>query len=440
MIQINNYYLVFAKSVMIKYISILLLLLTPALASASAADTAPDWYQTLDNGNVQITLWFFWSERCRHCQEARPVIEQMAHEHDWLQLESKELINSRQNRKLYFSMGKHFGKEAKSVPAFFFCNTMMVGFEDQATTGEYILERLKQCKASLAAGKGIPVSVNPERIALSQATGINTDGMSLPLITVIIAGLDAFNPCAFFVLLFLLSLMTHVNSRRRMLLIGSVFVLFSGLVYFLFMAAWLNVFLLMGTLRWVTIIAGIVATTMGILNIKDYFITAGPSLSISEKARPGLFDRMRKLLNAENLPAMLAGTVLLAIAANSYELLCTSGLPMVYTRLLTLEELPISSYYLYLLLYNIIYVLPLLIIVIIFVTTLGSRKLQAHEGRALKLLSGIMMFCLGLLLIFVPEVLGNLKVTIGIILAAITVAFLAYRFGRRNHVHANKQD
>ena len=425
---------------MIRRISILLLLLLSVVSSASAAINESTWHQTLDNGSVQITLWFFWSERCRHCQEARPVIEQMANEHDWLQLESKELINSRQNRRLFFSMGKHFGKEAKSVPTFFFCNTMMVGFEDKATTGEFILERLKQCKSSVEAGKGIPASVSTERIDLSQATGINTDGMSLPLITVIIAGLDAFNPCAFFVLLFLLSLMTHVNSRRRMLLIGSVFVLFSGLIYFLFMAAWLNVFLLMGTLRWVTIIAGIIATTMGVLNIKDYFITAGPSLSISEKARPGLFDRMRKLLNAENLPAMLAGTVLLAIAANSYELLCTSGLPMVYTRLLTLEDLPISIYYLYLLFYNIIYVLPLLVIVIVFVTTLGSRKLQAHEGRALKLLSGLMMFALGLLLIFVPEVLGNLKVTIGIIISAIVVAFLAYRFGKRNHVPADQPE
>lgn len=440
MFQIKNDELVFTNTAMIRHISILLLLLLPVFTSASADDSESTWYQTLDNGSIQITLWFFWSERCRHCQEARPVIEQMADENDWLQLESRELINSRQNRKLFYNMGKRFGKEAKSVPTFFFCNTMMVGFENKATTGEFILQRLKQCKSSIASGKGIPASVNPERIALSQATGINTDGMSLPLITVIIAGLDAFNPCAFFVLLFLLSLMIHVNSRRRMLLIGSVFVLFSGLIYFLFMAAWLNVFLLMGTLRWVTIIAGIVATTMGLLNIKDYFITAGPSLSISEKARPGLFDRMRKLLNAENLPAMLAGTVLLAIAANSYELLCTSGLPMVYTRLLTLEDLPISSYYFYLLLYNIIYVLPLLIIVIVFVTTLGSRKLQAHEGRALKLLSGLMMFALGLLLIFAPEVLGNLKVTIGIILSAIVVAFLSYRFGKPKHVPGNEPE
>ena len=317
---------------MIRSISILLLLLLPVLSSASAAINESTWHQTLESGSVQIKLWFFWSQRCRHCQEARPVIEQMANEHDWLQLESKELINSSQNRKLFFSMGKRFGKEAKSVPTFFFCNTMMVGFEDKATTGEFILERLKQCKSSLEAGKGIPASISAERIALSQATGINTDGMSLPLITVIIAGLDAFNPCAFFVLLFLLSLMIHVNSRRRMLLIGSVFVLFSGLIYFLFMAAWLNVFLLMGTLRWVTIIAGIVATTMGVLNIKDYFITAGPYLTISEKARPGLFGRMSKLLNAENHPAMLAGTDLLAIAANSYEKICTTAYPMYYTR------------------------------------------------------------------------------------------------------------
>ena len=421
---------------MIRRIAILPILLIPFFTTA-IAEPESIWHHTLDDGRIQVKLWFFWSEHCRHCQEARPVIEQMSRQNDWLKLESRELVNSSQNRKLFSELGNRFGKQAKSVPTFFFCNTMMVGFDSKETTGEFILQRLIQCKSVLEMEKQLPASSKPERIALSQATGINTDDMSLPLLTLTIAALDAFNPCAFFVLLFLLSLMIHVNSRRRMLLIGCVFVLFSGLIYFLFMAAWLNVFLLIGTIHWVTVLAGLVATIMGGLNIKDYFIATGPSLSISEQARPGLFERMRRLLNAENLPAMLMGTVLLAIAANSYELLCTSGLPMVYTRLLTLEELPTSSYYLYLLSYNVIYVLPLLLIVIIFATTLGSRKLQAHEGRALKLLAGLMMFALGLLLIFVPDILGNLKVTVGIILSSALVASLAYRYGKRNDAPGN---
>ena len=100
-----------------------------------------------------------------------------------------------------------------------------------------------------------------------------------------------------------------------------------------------------------------------------------------------------------SFPLIMAGTVTLALAANTYELLCTAGFPMVYSRILTLNALSAESYYLYLLLYNLIYILPLLAIVILFTIKLGSRKLSEQEGMVLKLLSGVMMLMLGLLLV-----------------------------------------
>jgi hypothetical protein len=229
---------------------------------------------------------------------------------------------------------------------------------------------------------------------------------SLPLLTLVIAGLDAFNPCAFFVLFFLLSLLVHARGRARMLLVGGTFVLASGLVYFLFMAAWLNLFILVGGAALVTTVAGLVALLVGGLNVKDYFwFRQGPSLSIPSRAKPGLFARMRALLAADRLGAMLLGTLVLALAANSYELLCTAGFPMVYTRVLTLNELPAPVYYGYLALYNLIYVLPLLAIVLVFSLTLGARKLTERQGRILKLLSGLMMLGLGLVMLSAPELL-----------------------------------
>lgn len=413
---------------------VLILLLT--LSACVAADDQPgavqdqSWYETDANGAVKLKLWFFWSSRCPHCLKARPVVERLAQQHDWLELESLELVNSSENRVRYREMALRFGEEPRSVPAFFFCNTMMLGFDSEAGAGRYISSRLAACKRSLEQGSGLPARIGPEEAAARQlagsASGLDLDNMSLPVITLVIAGLDAFNPCAFFVLLFLLSLMIHVRSRRRMLLVGGVFVLCSGLVYFLFMAAWLNIFLLFGAMRWVTLIAGVVAVIMAAFNIKDFFYSGGASLSIPEQAKSGLIQRMRSLLNAESLPTMLTGTVLLAIIANTYELLCTSGLPMVYTRLLTLEQLPVAGYYFYLVAYNLIYVLPLLAIVIVFAATLGSRKLQAHEGRVLKLLSGMMMLGLGGVLVFRPDQLGNLAVIAGIIALAVLSSAVAY--------------
>ena len=152
--------------------------------------------------------------------------------------------------------------------------------------------------------------------------------MPLLTLTVILGALDSFNPCAFFVLFSLLGILVHARSRTRMLFIGGVFVLFSGIVYFVFMAAWLNVFLYIGQMQAITTAAGVVALCVAGINIKDFFLfKRGISLTIPESKKPGLFGRMRGLLHETSIPAMFLGTVVLALAANTYELLCTAGFP-----------------------------------------------------------------------------------------------------------------
>jgi hypothetical protein len=256
----------------------------------------------------------------------------------------------------------------------------------------------------------------------------------MPVLTLVLAGLDAFNPCAFFVLLFLLSLMVHARSRARMALVGGVFVLFSGLVYFVFMAAWLNLFLLVGYLPLVTVAAGLVAVFFGLVNVKDFlWLKRGISLSIPEQAKPGLYQRMRNLVGAPNLSSMLAATVALALAANAYELLCTAGFPLVFTRTLTLSDLSTPVYYGYLALYNAVYVLPLLAIVIVFVVTLGARKLKEDEVRVLKLLSGLMMLGLGLVLLLAPGALSDPLTALALIAAALVLTALLIWIARRTN-------
>jgi len=191
------------------------------------------------------------------------------------------------------------------------------------------------------------------------------------------------------------------------------------------MAAWLNVFLIAGELRVITVIAGLVAVLVAALNIKDYFwFKSGPSLSIPESAKPGLFKRMREIVASGSLGPMLASTVLLAIVANSYELLCTAGFPMVYTRVLTLAGLETWQYYAWLAVYNMIYVIPLLAIVVVFVRTMGARKLSEAEGRILKLISGFMMLGFGLLLLIAPQLLTNPLASILVLLVAVGVALV----------------
>jgi hypothetical protein len=393
------------------------------------------WGNMDGKGNAEIALYFFWSKSCPHCTLARPVIEQISTEIPWLRLHSFP-IEEKANKELYIKMAQMMGEDASSVPGFLFCGVLRVGF-DETTTPPQLREMLDSCHQfyqglSLNQTTQAPVLKEDNLVNLPGIGVVDTQDLSLPLLTLVLAGLDSFNPCAFFVLLFLLSLLVHARNRRHMALIGGLFICVSGLIYFLFMAAWLNLFMLIGDSSWITLTAGAIAIVIAVFNIKDYFFFhQGVSLSIPESAKPGLFQRMRGLLSVENLPTMISGTIVLAVVANSYELLCTAGFPMVYTRALTLHQLSDSEYYLYLLAYNVIYVVPLLVITMIFIFTLGSRKLKEHEGRALKLMSGSMMLGLGIILVVAPQWLNNVLVAVGLLAAALLVTALAL-YSRRS--------
>ena len=391
-----------------------------------------EWYSQNEQGQLRIHFYFFWSKYCPHCQKARPFIEKLAQQYPWLVLHDYELAEHPENVDLYMWMSALMNRDPQAVPGFMFCEQFLVGYDTSYTTGRDMRHQLDTCHARQlqrvrqgALSADAKSSEQGEAVHLPVLGKIDLNQASLPIYTVLIAALDAFNPCAFFVLLFLLSLLVHARSRARMLFIGGVFVFFSGLIYFIFMAAWLNVFLLMGELRVITFIAALLAIAAGAVNVKDFFwFGRGFTLSIPESAKPKLFERMRNLLEAANLFSLALGTVTLAIAANTYELLCTSGFPMVYTRLLTLSELSTATYYGYLAIYNVIYVIPLLVIVVAFTYTLGSRKLREHEGRMLKLMSGLMMLGLGLVLLVGPHWLSNILVAVAIVATALALTFL----------------
>jgi hypothetical protein len=266
---------------------------------------------------------------------------------------------------------------------------------------------------------------------------VNTTDLSLPILTVVLGSLDSFNPCSFFILIFLLNLLLYLQSRRRMLLVGSIFIFFSGFFYFLFMFILVNSLLLTNQyINIISLLAGAIALIIGILNIKDFFFfKKGISLSIPESKRPELFKKMRNLIKTSYLPAIIGGTIFLAVTVNFYELLCTLGFPLIFTSRLTIHNLPEIQYYTYIFFYNVVYVIPLMIILSIFIVTLGRRKLTEWEGKKLKLLSGIMIFSFGLLFIIDYTLLENFLTPIFLlgtsILATIIVSYIWKKYEKK---------
>jgi len=393
-------------------------------------------------------LYLFWTKGCPHCKAARSFLKKLESRFPQIKVEMYEVSGDEANEKLFRDILGLYGLTRQIFPTIFIGDLdPVVGYYNDSTTGAEIEEKVvyclkNQCRDPISdflsksdsseKASGVDVTeLTDEMVGAPKNPLINkfdSSRLALPLFTVVIALLDSINPCAFFVLIFLLSLLTHLSSSKKMLLTGGTFVFFSAVMYFLFMSAWLNLFYFTRTVRLITTIAGIVAVCMALVNIKDFlFFKIGFSLSIPEVKRQVLFNRMRALVALDKVPAMVAGSAVLAIGANFYELLCTTGFPMVYTKVLTLRKMRMAEYYFYLTMYNIIYVLPLLVIVVGFALTLGSRKMTEWQGRILKLASGIMMLSLGIVLIVNPSLLNKILYSITIVAGALAFTlFIAF--------------
>jgi hypothetical protein len=272
----------------------------------------------------------------------------------------------------------------------------------------------------------------------AQVDSANPDD-NLLWLTLLISGMDSVNPCAFYILTFLLSILIYARDHVRILLVGGVFVLISGLAYFLFMAATLNVFKILSGLGPLFLIVMIVVAAAGALNVKDYFIHGrGPSLGASGEDLARVGRSARRLLHVSSLGALVAESAALAFTVNIYELACTPGLPLYYTSLLTSLGIGQVEYYLYLALYNLIYVMPMLGIVLIFAYTLGRIRMSEVWSRRIKLFSGYLTIALAISMLLRPWTFAFLDATLQLIAASAAAAaltILVYERALRRRPH-----
>lgn len=362
---------------------LLLLALIAASPPAAAQAQPPDPPDVLE---------VFVREGCPHCAAAKEFLPGFASARPGLRIVYRPVDVDVSARDDLIRHSRAAGIWPPGVPTFRFAGRILVGFDDAASSGP-----------RLAALVG-PGAAEGGSVETSVLGTLSVARLGLPLFTLALGLLDGFNPCAMWVLLFLLSMLVHLRDRLRMALIAGTFVAVSGAVYYAFMAAWLNVFLIVGLSRTLRVALGGLALVIGAVNVKDFFAPeAGPSLSISDAAKPGLYARMRAILQANTLKASLPAVALLAVIVNFVELLCTAGLPALYTAVLAQQGLSPAAHYAYLGLYIAGYIADDTLMVATAVLALSSRKLTERAGRRLKLLSGVIMLALGVVMILRPE-------------------------------------
>ncbi len=385
--------------------------------------------------DAEITVDYFYSSSCGTCRTNKEHIQEVEEYYNG----SKDIIVFQMKDVKDYNEEHQFYKSNYSASGYFVVvknSTNLTIVPSSHLTEDGVWTYLNTTIADYIAGIEPEQLFDPNIAIFDTPFGrieINVTELSLPVLTVILGGLDSFNPCAFFILIILLNLLIYVQSRKRMLLIGGIFIFFSGLLYFIFMFVLFNVFLLTREhVLVVTIVAGAIALTLGIINIKDFFFfKKGASLSIPDENKPGLFKRMRELVKTPKVVTAVAGTIVLAGVVNFYELLCTLGLPLVFTRQLAFYNLSGVEQALYIFFYNVVYVIPLIVIVLIFVFTLGRIKLSKWHGQILKLLTGIMLTSFGILFLFDYTILENVVTPILLLIFSLLATVVISKIWKR---------
>jgi glutaredoxin len=355
---------------------------------------------------AEVDVHLFWRIGCPHCDRAMQFLDRLAAGNPQVRLHKLEVSRSRANAALMVQAAERLGVEAGSVPLTVIGERAWVGYDQDETTGRemaaYVAACLESgCQSVVAARREARI---PEAVRLPLLGEVRTANLSLPALTALLAAADGFNPCAMWVLVFLLGLLAGMKDRARMWLLGVAFVVASALVYLLILGAWLNVLLLAGTVALVRVAIGAVALAGGAYYLREFATNADMKCEVTAPAhRRRVLERLRGLAQRRDLAPALAGIVLLAFAVNVVEFLCSAGIPAVFAQVLALSQLAPWEYLGYLVLYVAVFMLDDLVVLVAALKTLEVTGLTGRYARWSNAVGGVALVVIGALLIFRPE-------------------------------------
>ncbi|BBA33188.1 uncharacterized protein sS8_1226 [Methylocaldum marinum] len=369
---------------------------------------------------LKIDVYFFWKDGCPHCQREKEFLRRWAGEDESIRIHYLEISRETGNYDVFAGLVRYFGIERPGVPLTVVGETFFDGYNDDSTTGAEIRSAARACQQVLckdlvwplltgeaklpAHDLSRPVAKTPEVLKLPIFGEVTIAKVSLPLLTLMLAAVDGFNPCAMWTLLFLISLLVGLRNRFRMWVLGSAFIVASAAVYYLFMAAWLNLLLFFGMLLWIRALVGMLALGGGAYYLYEYFANPEAICKVTApESRQRIFQRLRSLASEQRFLLALSGIVLLAVAVNLVELICSAGIPAVYTQVLALSELPTWQYHAYLGLYILVFMLDDLFVFFVAMQTLRVTGLTGAYVRHAHAIGGAVLIVIGLLLLFRPE-------------------------------------
>lgn len=371
----------------------------------------------------KVTLYLFHGDGCPHCASEIEYLNRIEKKYNNLEIVKYEVWYDEDNSEFLNQVKESFGVNNPYVPTTVIGNTLITGFSD--STGNKIERAIKYYSSNDYIDQVQKIkegTFNKEKyedsfekyeketdkdvtINIPLLGKVNLKRVSLMASAVIIGLVDGFNPCAMWILLFLISVLIGMKNKKRMWTLGVAFLTTSALVYMLIMLSWIQIAVKITTVIWIRNIIAIIALIGAVINIRSYIKSRKSSGCevVDDKKRKSIFNKIKKFTSEKSFILALVGVIGLAISVNLVELACSAGLPLVFTELLALNNVSDSMKFLYTIIYIVFFLLDDLIVFFIAIFTMKITGISTKYNKYSHFIGGIIMLLIGILLIFKPE-------------------------------------
>lgn len=369
-----------------------------------------------------VNVYMFYGDGCPHCEEEHEYLQDIKDKYN-LNIYMYEVWHNEDNNKLMREIADYIDVSVTGIPFTIINNNLISGYSSSITP-DTILYNINQAKRSDFVDKvGVKLGV-VDKSELDKLTENNNDSnnntilkvpllgkinlksLSLPAMSMLIGLIDGFNPCALWVLLFLISTLIGMKNKKRLWALGLTFLVTSSLIYLAFMVSWLQFAKMVSAISWVKFIIALIALIGGVINLKSYAnsINSDDGCTVVEdKKRKKIFKEIKKFTHEKKFIFAIFGVIFLAAAVNVIELACSAGLPVIFTQVLAMNNLSGLEYSLYIILYILFFMIDDIIIFGISVKTFELTGISTKYSKYSHLIGGIIMMLIGILLLVKPE-------------------------------------
>lgn len=394
----------------IKYVIFSLFLFMIAICNIKAEDNL-------------VNLYLFYSKTCPHCEEEIKMLDSIKDDYKNLRIYKYELSEDN-NSEIFKNVATLFDLNVSGVPFTIIGEKTFIGYGENSKKTiigciEYYSKHGYVDKVGQYLNKELPTyeisDVDTSIDEYLEDYGnysfnipiigeVNTKTLTIPMIAVVMGFIDGFNPCAMWILLFLITMLISMKDRKKMWILGSTFLITSALIYFLIMLAWLNVAVLITKVNIIRSVIGFIAIIGGLYNIITTFKASENGCNATDKKdRKKIMERIKKFTNEKSIWLSLIGVIALAISVNLIELACSAGLPVMFTQILVINDLSKIEYFIYIMVYIFFFLIDDLLIFIIAVSTMKVSGISVKYGKISKIVGGIILLLIGILLLLKPE-------------------------------------